>query len=292
MPTKPLVSVYIATHNRSLLLKRALDSVIAQTYPNIEIIVADDGSTDSTLDILLPYINKKLIIYVKNKIPKGACVARNLAINTAKGEFITGLDDDDEFTPDRVEHMVNVFNSGVYSCVASPYTEKTPKGRIDRTLDSGEVSLDKLLHANILGNQILTKTNYLKEIGGFDPNMLAFQDYDTWVRLVCEFGVAYKSKKITYIWYTDHESGRISQSSEKRINAFSFFIKKHKHLMSKKHEQSMIILNKRLKADNYSVVEFFKLTNSSNIKSSFSYFLNRNLKALKWFFDKLRLVRK
>ena len=288
----PLVTVYIATHNRAELLIRAVESVLAQSYSNIEIIVADDGSVDNTYERLLPFIDSSNVIYVKNDLPKGACVARNLAINIAKGELITGLDDDDEFLPNRIAHMVTLFETGKYSCISSPYVEVTPKGKIYRKLDCGAVTLDKLLHYNVLGNQVLTSLENLKAIAGFDAKMPAFQDYDTWVRLVAKFGTAYKSDEISYVWYTDHISGRISQSSEKRISAFQLFFVKHKHLMSDKHLDSMAILRKRLKGDDYTLLEFVKMTNKGNFKASLSYFINSNFNVVKWVFDKVRLIGK
>lgn len=288
----PLVTVYIATHNRADLLIRAVESVLAQNYSKIELIVADDGSVDETYEKLLPFIESSQVIYVKNDTPKGACVARNLAINIAKGVLITGLDDDDELLPNRVSHMVDLFSTGKYSCIASPYVEVTPKGNISRKLDCGLVTLDKLLHYNVIGNQVLTSTENLRAIGGFSPEMPAFQDYDTWVRLVAKFGPAYKSDEISYVWYTDHISGRISQSSEKRILAFGLFFNKHKHLMLPKHINSMAILDKRLKAESYNLIEFFKMTNRGNFKASLSYFINSNFRFVKWTFDKIRLLKK
>ena len=292
MSTPVLVTVYIATHNRADLLIRAIKSVLSQTYANIELIITDDGSVDDTYEKLLPYIKSSQIVYVKNDVPKGACIARNLAINIANGVLITGLDDDDEFLPNRVSHMVALFNTGKYSCIAASYVEMTSQGKISRKLDCGLVTLDKLLHYNVLGNQVLTSTENLRAITGFDPMMPAFQDYDTWVRLVDKFGNAYKSNEISYVWYTDHISGRISQSSEKRIFAFNLFFNKHKHLMSLAHKNSMAILSKRLKAENYNIIDFFRMTNKGNLKASLSYFINSNFRFVKWTFDKVRLLKK
>ncbi|GHE80564.1 glycosyltransferase [Thalassotalea profundi] len=288
MDSIPLVSVYIATHNRVNLLKRALNSVLAQTYKNIEIIVADDGSKDETSQVIQEYIKDHKIVYVKNEKPKGACSARNLAINIAQGEYITGLDDDDEFLPDRVAHLVKLFEQGQYSCVASPYAEFTSNGLIERTLDDGDISLQKLLHSNVIGNQILTKTTYLRDINGFDPQMPAFQDYDTWVRLVAAYGPAYKSSTITYIWYTDHEENRISKSMSKRQIALKRFIGKHDTYMTMRHKDSMLILSKKIKNEAYSLSEFIELTNKDNFKMSLSYFVNTNMSWLKHAFDKIR----
>lgn len=157
MSSEVLVTVYIATHNRAELLLRAVKSVLTQTYSNIELIVADDGSTDDTYEQLLPFINNSQLIYVKNEQAKGACVARNLALDIANGEFITGMDDDDAMEPNRIEHLLKEFLSGTYSCIASAIKERTPQGDIVRKMDIGDVTINDLLHYNILGNQVLTR---------------------------------------------------------------------------------------------------------------------------------------
>jgi glycosyltransferase involved in cell wall biosynthesis len=285
MPINALVTVYIATHNRAELLMRAVNSVLIQTYSNIELIVADDGSSDDTYQQLLPLIENSQVFYVKNDTPKGACVARNKAIALAKGEFITGMDDDDAMEPKRVEHLLTEFLSGDYSCIASSIKERTPQGDIVRKMDVGNVTLDDLLHYNILGNQVLTKTENLRAIDGFDPQMPAFQDYDTWVRLVHKFGTAKKSAIASYIWFTDHTHGRISENSDRRIIAFDLFYQKHSPLMSKGHKDSFVILRRKLAGEPYSLFDFINHTNKGNWKASLSLLINQNLKPVKYLLD-------
>ncbi|MFD2837427.1 glycosyltransferase family 2 protein [Azotobacter vinelandii] len=100
MRPAPLVSVYIPTRNRLEKLERALRSVLGQTYANHEILVCDDASTDGTFERISRLArSERKIRYLRNPAPRGACSARNLGIFAARGEFITGLDDDDEFTP-------------------------------------------------------------------------------------------------------------------------------------------------------------------------------------------------
>ena len=282
------VTVYIATHNRKQLLLRAIDSVLAQSYPNIEIIVSDDGSTDNTYETIKHYVEDELIVYVKNETPKGACVARNLALSVATGEYITGLDDDDEFTPDRIEKLVKAFESGSYSCIASSILERNSVGDLARRLDCGEVRLSSLLHYNILGNQVFTTTNNLKGINGFDPNMPAFQDYDTWVRLVNKYGKAYKTTDATYIWYTNHNHVRISENNERRLVALELFYNKHISLFKKQHIKSMELLRMRLSGSDFKIIDALKLLNKNNYKSVITLYLNRNLYAIKRQIDKWR----
>jgi len=289
MVDMPLVSVYIATHNRSTLLLRAINSVLNQTYKNIEIIVCDDGSTDDTYEVLVPLINGNSVQYVRNETPKGACSVRNLGISIAKGYYITGLDDDDEFTSTRIEELVTCFRGSDYSCVTTSICERTPMGDINRNFDSGIVTLDDLLHYDILGNQVLTKTAYLKAIGGFDENMPAFQDYDTWVRLVAIYGAGLKIKSFTYILHSDHGIPRISENSCKRIAGYYLFIEKHLEKMNKHHLKSMKLLELRLTHSPYSFVNFLRLTHKGNFLSSLSYLINSNVLWLKKLFNYLRI---
>lgn len=101
--SSPFFSVVITTYNRSPLLKRALDSLIAQTETNWEAIIIDDGSTDDTAFLIKPYLengNKIKYVYQKNA---GYAIAKNTGIFLSKGKFITFLDSDDEYAPTHLE---------------------------------------------------------------------------------------------------------------------------------------------------------------------------------------------
>ncbi len=116
---QPLVTIIITTYNRCKLLPRALKSAINQTYSNIEIIVVDDASNDYTTQIVQEYLlNDTRIKYIKNENRSGANMSRNKAILAAKGTFIAGLDDDDEFLPDRIRLLVKNYDPS-YAFVTS-----------------------------------------------------------------------------------------------------------------------------------------------------------------------------
>ena len=117
---KPLISVIITTHNRNDLLRRAVQSILSQTYSKLEIIVVDDGSNPSAEEIIhsidLPMGMK--LSYFRHDTSRGACAARNTGIQASKGEYIIGLDDDDTYRPNRIEKLYNVM-SDEYAFVAS-----------------------------------------------------------------------------------------------------------------------------------------------------------------------------
>lgn len=109
----PLVSVIIPTYARSQYICRAIDSVLNQTYKNIEVIVVDDNGENTenqlaTFQTLKSYIDKEQITYITHKTNRNGSAARNTGIFNAKGEYICLLDDDDEFFPEKVEKQVQV----------------------------------------------------------------------------------------------------------------------------------------------------------------------------------------
>ena len=99
----PLVSVIIPTYNSGSYLKDAVESVLGQDYPNLEVIVIDDGSTDESLTLLAPYLNQVLIISSQNF---GAASARNFGIMESSGEYLAFLDSDDKWVPNKISVQV------------------------------------------------------------------------------------------------------------------------------------------------------------------------------------------
>ena len=100
---RPLISIYMPTWNRQQLAIRAIKSVLRQDYTHWELIIVDDCSTAfEQLQSYVAELNDPRVTYTRNAFNSGACAVRNQAIMQAKGEFITGIDDDDEWTPDRL----------------------------------------------------------------------------------------------------------------------------------------------------------------------------------------------
>ena len=215
--TDDKVSVYISTYNRQKKLERAINSVLNQDYKNIEIIVSDDNSSDSTKEFMKEIVARyDNIIYLRNEDNHGACVTRNKAISAAKGLFITGLDDDDEFSSDRISTFINNWNPE-YSFLSSNFKEQFVSGKTRiyyKRRTNKEFSYTHLLYDNNASNQIFTLTSRLRGIGGFDKRVKRLQDWDTWLRLGKKYGKYYCLKDATYIMHHDHEINekRVSKS--------------------------------------------------------------------------------
>ncbi|MCG7538929.1 glycosyltransferase [Pseudoalteromonas sp. CO348] len=231
----PLITIYMPTHNRLDNLKRALLSVQAQSYDNWELIIVNDGSSDGTKAFLDSIQSVQIRIFHNDKA-KGACHARNIAIQAAQGEFITGLDDDDEFCPDRLETLIGAWQPQ-YSFLCTPVTICKGSAQKEHPFFIGPISLESMLVINKVGNQIFCKTEHLREIGGFDEEFKAWQDYDTWVRFIERFGPGLKLPKSTYL---QHESSSVSITrSPNRLKGFYQFLAKHEHLMDQKQRNAM-----------------------------------------------------
>jgi glycosyltransferase involved in cell wall biosynthesis len=216
MKNEKLISVYITTKNRCDMLKRAVDSVLNQSYKNLEIIISDDGSTDQTEKYCNDLIKvSEKVKYIRSDNSKGACIARNKAISIASGEYITGLDDDDEFTVDRLSEFVSNWNPK-YSFICANFFDSN-NGKLSRYywgLRDREFNLSDILLSNAASNQVFTLTERLKAIGGFSEDVKKFQDWDTWIRLCSKYGAFLRLSLPTYILHHDHENPkqRVSNS--------------------------------------------------------------------------------
>jgi len=225
--TEKLVTVYIPTYNRPLLLERAIKSVIKQTYPAIEIIVVDDGSTDNTAEVLkllmAKYSNLRVFSHQRSK---GACAARNLAIENAKGFYITGLDDDDEFLPHRVSDFVENYSADYsFLCATSIQVNKTEQ--LKRLERNSFISWAEIKNKNHVGNQIFIERSRLTVNLRFSEEMPAWQDYELWFRLIKEYGTAYRVDNHSYKVDVGSAVDRISTSSKAYLG-FCKFIERHK----------------------------------------------------------------
>lgn len=231
---QPLVTVYIPTFNRLELLQRAVESVRNQTYKNLEIIVVDDCSTDGTQEYLvkLSKEDERVRYFLKEK-NSGACVSRNIAIENAKGKFITGLDDDDVFLNNRImlfieaSKKLEMEKSILFSNIALMKYESNFKKKCKNYLNKKRYFKYDLIFNNYIGNQVFVQTKHLKNIGGFDPNMKMWQDLECWYRLMDD-KVAIRLNNSTYLLDVDHNYARISESKLNKLEeTFEYFSNKH-----------------------------------------------------------------
>jgi glycosyltransferase involved in cell wall biosynthesis len=183
----PVVSVVIPAYNAGLYLKQTLESVLAQSYRDYEIIVVDDGSTDDTSQVALQFGDSIRYIHQSNQ---GLSAARNTAIKNARGEIIALLDSDDLWEPGYLEKMVPELNlhpeaAGVYCGFQYVNSRSEVVGQ-----PSIKVVPPELFHSEMVirGNwlapcAVLFRKCLVKEVGLFDEALHAVEDWDMWIRL-------------------------------------------------------------------------------------------------------------
>jgi glycosyltransferase involved in cell wall biosynthesis len=158
----------------------------------------------------------------------GACATRNRGIEAAKGAYVTFLDDDDEYDRQRLEVLMDkLLAEPQWSFVCSDYHELRPGGpRISRK--GGTISLERVLWLNVTTPSVLTRKDYLLELGGFDTQLSAAQDYDLFTRLIKTFGPAYRVPQALYIYHQEHLGPRITTNRSKRFRGYYGFYCKFK----------------------------------------------------------------
>lgn len=230
------ISVYMPTRNRAALLPRAVASIVAQTHQDWELIVVDDASDDQTPALLEAFAaNDPRIRYFRQPSPQGACVARNLAIENARGTYMTGLDDDDQFMPTRLDDLVAPARAG--AAIVSGYDLFWSPGGVRKIRRPLKISYSMMLTRNYIGNQMLTRRDHLLEIGGFDPIMPALQDYDTWTRLMKRFGEGVAVPKFNHLLYGNLDVYRISTDPTRQRNGWRLYYERHSADMTFRNRQ-------------------------------------------------------
>ncbi len=187
LPQKTVrVSVIIPAYNCDRYIVRAVESVIKQTYQNWEIIVVDDGSTDTTSKVLAPYLDLIQYVYQENQ---GAAIARNRACERAKGEFLAFLDADDFFLPEKLEKQVACFDAdSSLGMVQNGWLIVDENGKdISPIMPWKEV--DKLdletlvLYKFVRPSAMMLRREWWERLGGFDPRFPPTEDLDFALRL-------------------------------------------------------------------------------------------------------------
>jgi glycosyltransferase involved in cell wall biosynthesis len=189
----PTVTVVISTYNRQDRIRRAMESVLSQTFQDFELIVVDDRSTDRTREVVQSFHDPRLR-YVCHEANKGGPAARNTGIKLAKGRYIALLDDDDEWLPLKLEKQVRKMRespacTGVIYVGSEIYDERQKRVvKIYEPRYRGNV-YQRLLLSTILSSvgNVLVRKECFDEVGLFDEELSSCQDWDMWLRIAARF---------------------------------------------------------------------------------------------------------
>lgn len=284
-----MISVVIPTHNRCDLVGRSIDSVLHQTYNDIEVIVVSDGSTDDTDVVVSKYENSDhRVKYVSYTPAKGGNYARNLGISHSTGEYVAFLDDDDTWFPEKLEKQLKVMEENplvglVYTgCHVIYVNEKVEYRSIPQK--SGDLLHDLLLD-NVVGSTstVLVRKTIFEQSGVFDEKLGALQDYDLWIRIAKYAQIGVVSEEL--INYFNYRGGKqVSALTSKYEAAFDYINSKYKNEIAglsekdykiKMQHQYFLLGNKAMRNnDNATARRYFrKLLKISFSKKGFIYYL-------------------
>jgi glycosyltransferase involved in cell wall biosynthesis len=262
---EPKVSIIIPAYNAEAYVKEAVDSALAQTYKNREVIVVDDGSTDGTKKVLEPYIARKEIIYILQS-NKGLAGARNTGTRAAKGEYIALLDSDDIFLPEKVAEQVAALESrpdfAVCYCGLIHFTDP-PAGRAGSEpkrfyhhrfyYPSGDIFEPLLRRQFVNPLSVLARREVFEKYGYFDEALRRSEDWDLWLRWA-HAGVKFYYLDKILAEYRMRSVGNLSAvesepaMKDKSLELFTRFGKTLKNEEWQKYGYGKILDNLRIKA--------------------------------------------
>lgn len=185
---KPLVSVIMPTYNRARYLADSISSVLKQTYANFELLIIDDGSTDKTKNVVKYFTNKDpRVRYFVNEHSGRPAIPRNFGLKQARGEYLTFLDSDDEYLPEKIVRQMEFLQDegldvvGVGGIIVDITGQKIKEVIPEKTKDW----LEKILGGNFVFNPIMIRRAAYEKIGGFDERAEFIEDWE-WLIRICE----------------------------------------------------------------------------------------------------------
>lgn len=225
---KPLVSVVIPSHNMAAYTPLTVESVLAQDYPNVEVIVVDDGSTDRSVEAVRRFGDEIRLIEQKNA---GACAARNRGLEECGGEFVAFLDCDDLWEPDKLTRCVTALqarpeaimvHSFAYWINAAekifgpPRFEAKPAGRVFDALSRGNF---------VVNSTPLSRTEAVRAAGGWDEAIFTTADWDIWLRLAKRGELAFIPRVLARTRVASYYNARNIERTERE---WLYVLDKHK----------------------------------------------------------------
>jgi len=191
MVENPLVSVVIPTYNRADMVVEAVDSVLKQTYSNVEVVVVDDGSTDNTRELVEAIPDERVLYLYKEN--NGASSARNLGILEAQGEYIAFLDSDDLFFPQKLEIQIRYLQERPY--LGMLYCGFILTGRQENVTTthpatlSGQPIVQMMTRTEIGTLTVVIPRRVFANVGLFNTDLRSIEDMEFWVRITRHYEI-------------------------------------------------------------------------------------------------------
>lgn len=224
-----MISVIITTRNRKTLLKRAIDSVLSQTWRDLECIVVDDASTDGTQNSVKTFDDKRIrYFYIPVTKSKGGNYARNFGITMARGEYIAFLDDDDRWSEDKLKYQKKLLDNQpevgmVYCQMIKEYVQEGVRRKIVPDMSCrGDCSKKVFIHIPCTTSTMMVRKNVLAEVGGFDENISFWQEYDLCIRICQKYKIDFIKKYLVIFRCDSGDSQRLTNKFYEWIEAVKY----------------------------------------------------------------------
>lgn len=236
----PQVSVIIPTYNREFSLRQSVESVLRQTFADIEVIVVDDCSEDATSDVLSQICDSRLRVLTHDR-NRGGSAARNTGIRAARGKYVAFQDSDDEWLPTKLEKQIAALETsspdsiGVYcgmvvvgavesDAADSVLVRYLPAPRIRVPLE-GELEASLLRARSFISTQtFVARRDVLIACGAFDESLAALQDWDCFIRLAAHGPIAFVKEPLVIQRFSPNS---LTRSARNRVDAMSRILAKY-----------------------------------------------------------------
>lgn len=232
MDESPKVSVIIPTHNRAALLPRAVNSVLAQTYSDFELLIVDDYSTDDTPAVIAGFADPRVRAF-RHDTNRGQSAGINTGVANARGEYISFLDDDDEWRPAKLEGQVRLLDASAADVgMIYGWMDRVDDatGRLTPTYRNtikGDIFEDALA-LDVPGPTIvlMVRASAAREVGGFDERLSRYDDAD----FICRVAERYKAAvlpEVVAVAHYRHQHARMADAAPQSLAAAAAFIRMH-----------------------------------------------------------------
>ena len=232
----PLVSIVTPVYNGSQYLSEAIESALAQTYKNFELLIVNDGSTDNSKSIISAYLSNPKIRYFEQQ-NAGVAAARNLALRYANGKYIGFLDQDDLWLPDKLSTQIEFLKTNqeiafVHSRQDYIQADGTPIADYPKDWISdlhGKCFTELFRRNRIAVLTVLLRKSVIDDIGFFNETVSRADDYELWLRICSKYPLGFQDKKLAlYRCHDTNASRDYIEMEQAELNALETLYKKNK----------------------------------------------------------------
>ena len=277
--SQPLVTVVCLCYNQEAFVEEAIESVVKQSYKNLQIIVVDDASTDRS-GVKIKHFKEKYPFVELMLLPAnvGNCKAFNSALNLIKGEFVIDFATDDIMMPDKVERQVDfflsldksigvVFTDAVYIDKQGGYLrdhyQYLLRKKLLKEVPQGDIYRDVLAHYFIAAPTMMMRSEVLTALKGYDEN-LAYEDFDFWVRSSRLYKYAFLNEKLIKIRKTKNSMSSQLYNKEDRQLHSTYLVCRKAQILNRDVDDKLILI-KRVR---YEMRQAVMTSNHADHKSS------------------------